>query len=108
MKTQTPSVGKYYHINLYFLVSSSVAYVAPELLIQTGHNRMVDWYLLGVFLYELLVGLPPFFNSDRNILFQNIRMGILRYPSWEISLEAKDLIEKVEVFKGFYLIYRSC
>ena len=58
---------------------------------------MVDWYLLGVFLYELLVGLPPFFNNDRNILFQNIKMGILRYPSWEISAEAKDLIEKVNL-----------
>lgn len=58
--------------------------------------------MFGIFIYELLVGLPPFFNNDRNILFHNIRTGFLRYPSWEISDEAKDLIEKVHLnFKKF-------
>ena len=90
--------------------SSTAAYIAPEL-IENGHNhnRMVDWYLLGVFIYELLVGLPPFFNRDCSILFENIRKGILRYPAWEISPEAKDLIENVlETTKIYMVILCSC
>ena len=66
------------------------------------HNRMVDWYLLGVFIYELLVGLPPFFNKNYQILFENIKKGILLYPSWEISPAAKNLIENVTTFKFLY------
>ena len=43
----------------------SVAYLAPEMLKRTGHNRTVDWYLLGVLLYEMLVGVPPYFSNNR-------------------------------------------
>jgi len=34
----------------------SVAYLAPEMLKRSGHGKSVDWYLLGVLLYEMLVG----------------------------------------------------
>jgi len=40
----------------------SVAYLAPEMLKRTGHGKSVDWYLLGVLLYEMLVGMPPYFH----------------------------------------------
>ena len=43
----------------------SVAYLAPEMLRRSGHGRTVDWYLLGVLLYEMLVGIPPYFNKDK-------------------------------------------
>jgi len=43
----------------------SVAYLAPEMLKRTGHGKAVDWYLLGVLLYEMLVGLPPFYSNSR-------------------------------------------
>jgi serine/threonine protein kinase len=43
----------------------SVAYLAPEMLRRAGHGKSVDWYLLGVLLYEMLVGMPPYFNRDR-------------------------------------------
>lgn len=44
----------------------SVAYLAPEMLKRTGHGKSVDWYLLGVLLYEMLVGLPPYFTNNRD------------------------------------------
>ena len=47
----------------------SIAYLAPEMLRRTGHGKSVDWYLLGVLLYELLVGLPPHFTNNREELF---------------------------------------
>ena len=51
----------------------SVAYLAPEILSKQGHSRTVDWYLLGLLLYELIVGLPPYYNSKKEVLFDNIK-----------------------------------
>jgi serine/threonine protein kinase len=44
----------------------SVAYLAPEMLKRSGHGKSVDWYLLGVLLYEMLVGQPPYFCSNKD------------------------------------------
>jgi len=43
----------------------SVAYLAPEILAKAGHNRLVDWYLFGAFVYEMLVGQPPYFSTNK-------------------------------------------
>ena len=43
----------------------SVAYLAPEMLRRTGHGKAVDWYLLGVVFYEMLVGVPPYYANNR-------------------------------------------
>ena len=48
-----------------------MAYLAPEMLKRTGHGKAVDWYLLGVVLYELLVGLPPYYADSKEELFEN-------------------------------------
>lgn len=69
----------------------SVAYLAPEILSKMGHNKTVDWYLLGVLIYEMLVGSPPYFDNNRKKLFQNILKGELVLPN-TLSMEAKDLI----------------
>jgi serine/threonine protein kinase len=58
----------------------SVAYLAPEMLRRAGHTKSIDWYLLGVLIYEMLVGVPPYFNPDKTILFKNIEMGPLKIP----------------------------
>lgn len=50
----------------------SVAYLAPEMLKRQGHTKSIDWYLLGVLLYEMIVGVPPYFSTDRQKLFENI------------------------------------
>lgn len=76
-------------------LNRTFAYLAPEIIDRRGHNRTLDWYLFGCFIYELLVGLPPFFDRNPERLVANIKIGCLRYPNWPISLEAKDLIEKV-------------
>lgn len=46
-----------------------MAYLAPEMLKRSGHGKAVDWYLLGVVMFELLTGLPPFYANTREEIF---------------------------------------
>lgn len=69
----------------------SIAYLAPEILKKQAHHKSIDWYLTGVLLYEMLVGIPPYYNNNRKILFENIREGPLRIPH-TMSKVARDLI----------------
>lgn len=69
-----------------------MAYLAPEILMKKGHNRTVDWYLLGMLMYELLVGTPAYYNRNKDVLFENIKKGELLVPK-SLSKEAKDLIK---------------
>lgn len=43
----------------------SIAYLAPEMIDKKGHGFALDWYLLGVLVYELLDGYPPFYDRDQ-------------------------------------------
>ena len=74
----------------------SVAYLAPEILKREGHGKSVDWYLLGVLLYQMLIGFPPYYHKNkfylnRDILFDNIISGTLKIPS-NLSSEVKHLL----------------
>mmetsp|Transcript_27768 Transcript_27768/g.64153 ORF Transcript_27768/g.64153 Transcript_27768/m.64153 type:complete len:326 (-) Transcript_27768:28-1005(-) len=55
-------------------------YLAPEMLMKSGHGRAVDWYSYGALIYEMLTGLPPYYTKDREKLFERIRRGDLQYP----------------------------
>ena len=58
-----------------------MAYLAPEMLKRQGHGKAVDWYLLGVVMYEMLVGLPPYYADSKEQLFYNIENAQLKIPS---------------------------
>ena len=73
----------------------SPAYLPPEILLKAGHNRQVDWYHVGVILYEFLIGIPPYYADSRQELYDNIQRGPLKLPKNGISLEARDLIIKL-------------
>jgi protein-serine/threonine kinase len=72
----------------------SIAYLAPEVLKRKGHGKCVDWYLLGVLFYEMVVGYPPYFTVNKNELINNIQKGKLKIPA-SLSLDAKELIKDV-------------
>lgn len=69
----------------------SIAYLAPEILKRSGHGKSIDWYLLGLLIYEMLVGIPPYYSSNRDQLFINIQNAPLKLP-FTLSAEAKSLI----------------
>ncbi len=72
----------------------SYAYLAPEMVRKIGHGKSVDWYLFGVLIYEMLTGIPPYYDNDREVLFFNIVNQDLDLPS-HISKDCKDLLKKL-------------
>lgn len=58
---------------------------------RSGHGKSVDWYLLGVLLYEMLVGVPPYFNKNKDQMFHNIQKGRLLMPQ-HLSMDARSLL----------------
>jgi len=73
-------------------------YIAPEVFGQQGYDELVDWWSLGVILFEMLIGYPPFYSEDSSITCQKIISWkkVLRIPSDpEVSPEAVDLILKL-------------
>jgi calcium/calmodulin-dependent protein kinase I len=77
-------------------------YVAPEVLRNdsSGYGKEVDMWSIGVILYILICGFPPFYDEDNGKLFMSIQKGEFDYPSpyWDsVSPEAIDLIDKLLV-----------
>ncbi|XP_023313453.1 ribosomal protein S6 kinase beta-2-like isoform X2 [Trichogramma pretiosum] len=72
----------------------TIDYMAPEILSQTGHERSVDWWSLGVMLYEMLTGYPPFKAENRKEALEKIMKLRLKFESF-ITNAAKDLIRKL-------------
>ncbi|KAI9228358.1 MAG: kinase-like domain-containing protein [Piptocephalis tieghemiana] len=66
-------------------------YLAPELLYGQGYTKVVDWWTLGVLLYEMLTGLPPFYDENTNEMYRKILQDELRFPE-EIGLAARSLL----------------
>lgn len=55
-------------------------YIAPELLESRGYTKTVDWWTLGVLLYEMMTGLPPFYDENVNTMYQRILHDPLKFP----------------------------
>lgn len=71
-------------------------YLAPEVIRNQGHGKAVDWWALGILLYEFLVGQPPFWDHNPMKIYEQIVEGKIRFPSsshsFQISDPARDLI----------------
>lgn len=61
-------------------------YLAPELLLRQGHGSAVDWWALGVCLYEFLTGWPPFNDETPQLVFTHILQREIEWPDGEDSL----------------------
>jgi serine/threonine protein kinase len=75
-------------------------YVAPEILCGTAYGKEVDIWSVGVILYILLCGFPPFYDDNNKKLFSLIINATYTFPDpyWtEVSADAKDLVNKLLV-----------
>ena len=74
-------------------------YLAPEIIQSKGHGKAVDWWALGVLIYEMLAGYPPFYDENpfgiyQKILAGKIQRGKIDFPR-HFDVHAKDLIKKL-------------
>ena len=75
-------------------------YLAPEMLIGNGHDYTVDWWALGILIYEMVVGVPPFFHKNKHRMYFLIRESPVQFPDpvrhkITVSPDAQDLITKL-------------
>lgn len=55
-------------------------YIAPEVIKGSGHTSAVDWWTLGILIYEMLYGTTPFKGKNRNATFANILREDIPFP----------------------------
>ena len=71
-------------------------YIAPEIITGAGHTSAVDWWALGILLYEMFYGYTPFRGKTRQKTFANILHKDLKFPgSTPVSLHAKQLMYRL-------------
>ena len=69
-------------------------YLAPEIIQSKGHGKAVDWWALGVLIYEMLAGYPPFYDENPFGIYQKILAGKLEFPR-SFETHARDLVRKL-------------
>jgi len=71
-------------------------YLAPEIIQSKGHNKAVDWWALGILIYEMLAGYPPFYDDNPFGIYEKILSGKLEWPR-HVEMTAKDLVKRLLV-----------
>ena len=69
-------------------------YIAPEILENMGHGKAVDWWSLGTLLYEMMAGLPPFYDTSVEAMYEKILSAELVFPRHFLP-ETKSLLTGV-------------
>jgi serine/threonine protein kinase len=87
-------------------------YLAPEIILGSGHNRAVDYFALGVLIYEMICGQTPFYDYTTDGILRNIVRGKLRFGP-KFTDPIKDIItvrkihpdRHVSLFLLVYIIF---
>ncbi|KAI8971104.1 camp-dependent protein kinase 1 [Pilobolus umbonatus] len=69
-------------------------YLAPEVIQSKGYGLAADWWSLGILIFEMLTGFPPFYDDDHLKLYEKILQGKIKWPSY-MDPFAKDLLKRL-------------
>jgi len=69
-------------------------YLAPEIIQSKGHGKAVDWWALGILIFEMLAGYPPFYDENPFGIYQKVLAGKIDFPR-HFEVKAKDLIKRL-------------
>jgi microtubule-associated serine/threonine kinase len=87
-------------------ICGTPSYIAPEVILRQGYGKPVDWWSMGIILYEFLVGVPPFTGNTPDDLFANVINGHIDWDQLTSDIDtdssedsfcpdAKNLIEQL-------------
>ena len=90
-------ISSFFNIKKNCLIyKETLEYTPPEELVKKNSSKDGDWWILGIIMYELFFGIPPFFSEDDKKIKELIEKSELRFPKdTKVSKAAKDIIMKL-------------
>nr|AXO66326.1 40S ribosomal protein S6 kinase [Fraxinus mandshurica] len=70
----------------------TVEYMSPEIILGKGHDKAADWWSVGILLFEMLTGKPPFIGGNRDKIQQKVIKDKIKLPAF-LSSEAHSLLK---------------